>query len=310
MQVVFNEISAQNLTQIPEIAAIEKLHLLIKTCQSMRNLTQENDENDFKMRVSNDFWQTKMSETQTILDVLAEDTDNYFLLLDLTSAPYLPNNFDIDELKFLENLEFNGLPLNGDTGMRVAYSFLPKPAFMISFDVNNWQNLDFISLKTTERTIDLYHFTRTKQIYETHFERIVFEYITLKKANPVDVKVDSILPNKFVSNLYLEYFKFYKIIKDENNKNRKTLNTDVSKIKEIGKVVAKINGWKVHKGLSVLNNRIVFIHLQKDSIFITIDTEKGDFEVHNGQKDSNHLGAISFDGAKIEVSKGHKLKFK
>ena len=58
------------------------------------------------------------------------------------------------------------------------------------------------------------------------------------------------------------------------------------------------------------NNRTVFHHHKSNTIFISIDTEKGDFEVHDSKKNTNHLGAISFDGAKIEPPKErHKLKF-
>jgi hypothetical protein len=120
------------------------------------------------------------------------------------------------------------------------------------------------------------------------------------------VRVDAILPNKKITNAYLDYLQFY-VVREEGKKLNNTIS--VTKINEIGGVVAKINGWMRHRQYSIINKREVFSHVKSKTVFIAIDREKEDFEVHNSNKNSNHLGAISFDGAKTETPKGHKLKF-
>ena len=132
------------------------------------------------------------------------------------------------------------------------------------------------------------------------------EYLELESANPTSAKVDAILPNKNITNVYLDYFHFY-VVRKEGRILNSTI--PIKDTEAIGGVVAKINGWKREKEYSKINKREVFSHIKKKTIFIAIDTEKGDFEVHNSNKTGNHLGAISFDGAKTEEPKRHILKF-
>ena len=169
--------------------------------------------------------------------------------------------------------------------------------------------MDCITLKTKDSTIILLNITTKKQIFETHFESIVTKYLPIKTGNPTRLSVNDILPNKDITNLYLDYFEVYQ--QRTENKNSRTLNTaiEITQIKTIAKTVAIINNWAEHKGYSKINNRIVFEHTKTGSIFITLDTKKGDFEVHSSHKNNNHLGAISLDGTKIELPKGHQLKF-
>ena len=234
------------------------------------------------------------------------------LLMNVTDNPYLPDdNFDINHEKFLdEKIDLNGRLIDPDGGIRVAYAFDPNPVPIVSFTTDDWEVLDYIDIKNSDNDIvKIVHIATEKQIYEVHFEEILTKYITLDSANPSShaIEIDKILPNKKITNLYLEYCKFY-----ENRQLGRILNTGigVTKIKEIGNMIAVYNGWKKNNRLSSINGRNVFSHMKRDNIFLSIDTEKGDFEIHSSDSDINHKGAISFDGAKFENPKSHKLRFR
>ena len=308
MQAIFNEISALPLAQMSEEQAMKMVLNLIQVCKQLQVLDAT-----FKMRINEQFWNIQLDDYGTIREYMTNSDDliddRYFLYA-ITDSPYLPDDdIDINIDRFLDgNLVFGGaIVLDADSGIRVAYAFDPKPAPMISFASGVWQNMNFIEVRPRLHPfVKLINLATIQKIYDVHFEEISTHYLEIKTASPTTVRVDAILPNKIITNAYLDYTKIYV----ERNKG-KVLNSGITikQIKDIGGIVAKVNGWIRHKEYSRINNREVFNHHKSKTIFIAIDTEKGDFEVHNSNKNDNHLGAISFDGAKNEPPKGHKLKF-
>jgi hypothetical protein len=307
MQAIFNEISALQLAEMSEEQATELVLNLIQVCKHLQAI-----ETPFTMRINEHFWNIQLDDCGTILEFLEKNDDlkdELSFLRIITDSPYLPSeDVDIDTDKFLdENLVWRTVAVDADSGIRVAYAFYPKPVPVISFATDIWQNVNFIDVKPSVRPIaKLMNIATTKQIFEIHFETLVLEHLEIETANPTSPRVDTILPNKDITNTYVDYAQIYTVRKEG-----KTLNSSIpiKTLKTIGGVIAKINGWIRHNEYSRINKREVFHHHRSKTIFITIDTEKGDFEVHNSDKNKNHLGAISFDGAKIEPPKGHKLKF-
>ena len=307
MQTIFNEMSALQLAEMSEEQAIKMVLNLIQVCKQLQVIDAS-----FKMRINEHFWNIQLDDYGTIREYMDNSndlTDDRYFLYAITDSPYLPNNdIDIDvERFFMGNLYWNTLEIGADSGIRTAYAFTPIPAPLISFATDKWGELDFISVKIENNpVISLVNLATVKQIYDVHFDKIATQYLEIEIANPTTVRVDSILPNKNITNAYLDYMQIY-----IERKEGKILDSHIpiKRLEIIGGVVAKINGWIRHKEYSRINNREVFHHHKSKTIFITIDREKGDFEVHNSSKNDNHLGAISFDGAKIEPPKGHKLKF-
>jgi hypothetical protein len=309
MQAIFNELSAPQLAKMSESQAIDTLLNLIQVCKHLQALDSTSS---FKMRINERFWRIQLDDVGTIMEFLNSNNDlsTYRnMLYAVTTSPYLPDEeTDIDMDRFLDGtLVWEGTQIDADSGIRVAYAYDPKPAPLISFATDDWRELKFINvIPISAPTVKLVNIATTNQIFETHFDTITTGYLELESANPTSAKVKDILPNKNITNAYLSYFQLY-VEREEG----KVLNNDisVSQIKDIGGVVAKVNGWVLNEKYSKINKRLVFSHNKKSTVFIAIDTEKGDFEVHNSNKNDNHLGAISFDGEKTEASKGHKLKF-
>ena len=310
MQAIFNELSTMQLPEISESQIKAILKDFIKVCKHLQSL-----DSTFKLRVNVYFWETPLNTLGAFREYLTTNEalkDELDFMYAITDSPYLPNDeIDIDSDKFLEEdlvwlNDARKVPVDPDSGIRVAYAFYPKPAPVISFNTESWKKVGFINVVPLSKpNIKLINISNENQIFEIHFEKIINDYFDLKKGNPTSVKVDGILPNIAITNTFLEYFEFYI---DRNDKKGRVLNSKPTDTKKIGNTIAKLNGWVRNEKYSKLSKREVFNHSDKDSIFLTIDTEKGDFEIHNSN--NNHLGAISFDGTKIEAPKGHKLKFK
>jgi hypothetical protein len=308
MQAIFNELSALTLAEISTENAINALSELLGVCETLQEL-----DSTFKMRINPNFWEIKMNSDTTIMKHLDTDENSAMLnfLYIITDSPNLPDNTtDIFTEKFLEeNLFLNDVKIDADSALRTAYAFDPQPAPLISFATANWRQTDTIMLKNNHTNVILLNITTKKQIFETHFADIATKYLPIKTGNPTRLSVSDILPNKDITNIYLDYFQIYQ--QRATNINSRTLNKEISitEIKTIAKTVALINNWTEHEGYTKINNRLVFKHTKTRSIFIALDTEKADFEVHSSEKNNNHLGAISLDGKKTEYPKGHQLKF-
>lgn len=311
MQAIFNELSTLQLDKLEESEALVILKNFIQVCKHFQSL-----DSTFKLRVNPYFWETPLT-VGVIREYLVgseELKDELYFLYAIIDSPYLPNEeIDIDNGKFLDEAlvwlnNEQKVAVDGDSGIRVAYAFYPKPAPMISFNTKDWEKIAFINVRPQSKSpIKLINISNHNQIFEVHFEMLIDDFFALKKGNPTTVKISDILPNSIITNTYLEYFEFYT---DRNDGKGRVLNSSsTTHTAKIGTTIAKLNGWIKHEKYSKINSRVVFNHTHKDSIFISIDTEKGDFEIHNSDKNSNHLGAISFDGIKIEPPKGHKLKF-
>ena len=300
MQAIFNELSAPQLAIMSEKEAIDTLLNLIQVCKQLQSL-----DTTFKMRINKHFWAIQLDDIGTIgeyLENAEELNDDRYFLYAVTDSPYLPDeDADIDIDKFLnEPLFGKGVLIGDESGIRTAYAFYPKPAPIISFKVSDWDKLSSIKVKPhLQPEINLLNIGTIEHIYDIHFENIVTHYLETQVANPLSLNINDVLPNKIITNFYLDYFKFY-VERDGG----KTLNSNigVTAINQIGGVVAKLNGWARHDSYSRLNGREVFYHVKKKTIFIAIDREKGDFEVHSSEKNDNHLCAISFDGAKKRTS--------
>lgn len=310
MQAIFNELSSSGLESLHEEHAIKVFLELIDVCKHFQQL-----DSTFKLRISSSFWTIKIDSLDTIIEYLSNTQNDLFeelqFLQAITDSPYLPDeDLNINQEKFFDNgLLFQCKNVVADSGIRVAYSFEPKPAPIISFSTDDWKDLNYIKIRSSNKAIiELINVVTVNQFYELHFEKIVVEHINLSKTSFSSqlLNASTILPNKHISNSYLKHLTFYKQIED-----RRVLNKEigVTQIKVIGGKVANINGWQKDNNLSSINNREVFSHLIKDNIFLAIDTEKGDFEIHSSDRKNNHKGAISFDGAKMESPKSHKLKF-
>jgi hypothetical protein len=90
-----------------------------------------------------------------------------------------------------------------------------------------------------------------------------------------------------------------------------------AKIEKLAAIITEINGWEKDEDRSKINFKKKGgrrdVYKPKNSyqgaiLYISVDTEKGDFEVHNEKATNNHLGAISFDCQKYEKPKGHKME--
>ncbi len=76
------------------------------------------------------------------------------------------------------------------------------------------------------------------------------------------------------------------------NKEIKKDRGKVGKVKEIGRKIAKINGWEYSKKITKKNRRDVY---QTKDLYLGVDTQEIEFEVHKNAGGNNHLGSISFD---------------
>jgi hypothetical protein len=123
------------------------------------------------------------------------------------------------------------------------------------------------------------------KFYENCYsEKMYFEANINPKDNKTENFTHNLLPLKDISNLYLTHKKLY----DENGKVQ-----NVTETKKITEIVAAINGWKVCNP----KGRVVYKH-HNTIYYLSNDTKKGDFEIHNSQ--GKHIGAISLDCKKQE----------
>ncbi len=97
--------------------------------------------------------------------------------------------------------------------------------------------------------------------------------------------------------------------KDETQKGNKKGNTGFKDnpafAEKVAKVIGEINGWKKDEGRSSINfkkggsgQRDVYEpknDYQGTILYISVDTEKGEFEVHSDKKGKNHKGSIYFN---------------
>jgi len=81
-------------------------------------------------------------------------------------------------------------------------------------------------------------------------------------------------------------------------------NERISLANNVGREIAKMNGWQYHGDFSKKNRRSVF-KSRNSSVYLAIDTETVSFELHN--RSGDHQGEYNFLGEKIEEAKGHKL---
>ena len=268
MQAIFNEMSALQ----SEKQAIKMILDLIQVCKQLQVL-----DSTFKMRINEHFWNIQLDGYGTIREYLENSddlTDGRYFLYAITDSPYLPNDdMDIDAEKFLEeDLTWGTTVLDAENGIRVAYAFDPKPAPMISFASDIWQSMDFIEVKPKNKSVTkLINIATSYQIFDIHFETIVLGHLKVETANPTARQVDAILPNKNITNAYLDYKKIY-IARNGG----KILKADIpiTNRKIIGGIVAKINGWIRHEKYSKINNREVFNHHKSKTILPKKETLK------------------------------------
>lgn len=297
MQAIFNEQSLLGIESQTQEAITNMIATLVKVCQQLQTM-----DSTFKMRINENFWIAPILE-----DI---DSDIKIFLYAITDSPYLPDEeIDTNNDKFFdESLTSAIMCVDEDSGIRVAYAFSPNPVPLVSVANGEWENIDTIEVKSELRNpIFVLNIATEKQLFDVHFEAIATQHLALNTAKPNSLNVEKILPNKEITNLYIDYQALY-----QNERGRRTLksNTPIKVIQDIGSLVAKLNGWQKHDNYSRINRRKVFEHVESHTIFIAIDTEKGDFEVHNSNNSSNHLGAISFDGEKVEPPKNHILRFR
>jgi hypothetical protein len=118
----------------------------------------------------------------------------------------------------------------------------------------------------------------------------------------VNNRIQTLFPMQKVTNKILQYVDY---------------KGNSAKIEQLAAIITEINGWEKDEDRSKINFKKKGgrrdVYKPKNSyqgaiLYISVDTEKGDFEVHNEKQTNNHLGAISFDCQKYEKPKGHKME--
>lgn len=74
----------------------------------------------------------------------------------------------------------------------------------------------------------------------------------------------------------------------------------VDKVLKVSKNIAEINQWERASNLEKRNGNRVIYCIPKSNFIIGVDTQHGEFEIHNKRNENNHLGAISFDGERFK----------
>jgi hypothetical protein len=210
---------------------------------------------------------------------------------------------------FPHYFEFDGEVCNG-----LAYAKINN---FISISLNSNEKFDTEKLLVQDVKLDenvdeiitqieVYNVTTKKNAFDlleefarsfynnTHHERPYFHSDSKDKKGKNFTH--NLLPLKEISNEYLDYKNTY-----QTNKNdRIGSEREVTSKKHIAKIVANVNGWEKCN----TSGRDIYKH-QDSSYYLSVDTEKGDFEIHDSK--GHHCGAISFDCVKQEKAKNHKI---
>ena len=181
MQAIFNELSTLLLPEMAEAQIETILKDFIKVCKQLKTL-----DSTIKLRVNAHFWETPLNGLGVIREYLSNNDElrnERELLYAIIVSPYLLNDeIDIDNDKFLEEdlvwlNDARKVPVDPDSGIRVAYAFYPKPAPVISFNTESWKKVGFINVVPLSKpNIKLINISNENQIFEIHFEKIINDY--------------------------------------------------------------------------------------------------------------------------------------
>lgn len=109
-----------------------------------------------------------------------------------------------------------------------------------------------------------------------------FNYQTWNKEYP-----ENLFPCLQISDLLVENWNtFYREL------NTLTQEERIPIIEPVANQIAIINGWEKNARLSQANNRTIFQPINGSQIYMGVDTQHGEFEIHNAGGD--HLGSVDF----------------
>jgi hypothetical protein len=162
MNVIFNEISTQNLNIVNKENILQNL---VDTCKAIQQVNDIIGKSIFKLRISRSFWE---------LDIWTEQEKNYAnpiypFLLSISEAPYLPETpeCEVNENIYLDgNLSFENEHLDLETGLRVASSW-ENSILVVSLANNFWETKrEIIIERENAENIVLKNATLPEHIFE------------------------------------------------------------------------------------------------------------------------------------------------
>ena len=189
------------------------------------------------------------------------------------------------------------------------------PLFLNNFVQYDYQNIPCRNTSQMQE-IEIYIYCKCNilPLLEDKHKEKIDEIITIymqelpilkkvwKLTFEVNNRIQTLFPMQKVTNKILQYVDY---------------KGNSAKIEQLAAIITEINGWEKDEDRSKINfkkkggRRDVYKpknYYQGAILYISVDTEKGDFEVHNEKETNNHLGAISFDCQKYEKPKGHKME--
>ena len=315
MDIFFNELSVKSAANDNE--AGEWLENLAKLGKLLKQLIESLEDGVFRIRQKEDFWQQKITNTQTIHEFLTSDSSNPVcsFLLGIFDSPYISEDDPKKTKHELSSITLDGVDYDF-TGIAAAYL---KDSLVISLNSDaQWNNCQLnilvnslneqAEIITEQKQVN--HASKNQHIINCHLPFLAQLYdwpLYSPKFDP-ETKKQTILPLVELCSFYLGevidtvWDDFYRKISQLNTNER------IREIKDIAEKISQIHRWKKATGSLEKNNSDRVIYTIENSDFIvSVDTQHGEFEVHKNRKGNNHLGAISFDGKRFKESIGDRF---
>ena len=308
MDIFFNELSVKIASNDKE--AEQWLIELAKLGKLLKEIIESLEEDSFCFRRKEDFGLQKITLNQNIIGFLQSKFDYgdpvYIFLLGIFDSPYISED---DPQKTEYDLTFVTIN-NKDydcTGIAAAYL---KDSLAISLNNDNqWDicqlDISICRLNEKDQIIteqkQIKHASKKQHIIDCHlpFLARLYNWQSYKPEFDPATRKQNILPLINLCSLYFResWDNFYSEIKQLNSQER------VAKYKEIAEKISKIHRWKRVSQLEERNSGRVIYEIPSSEFIVGLDTEQGEFEIHNRQKGNNHLGSISFNGIQIKEKK-------
>lgn len=329
MDVYFNELS---IKQAPDTAtAIEWMEKLFRLCRFIERIAVCVDrDNVLLVRTTEDFLDKNILSETTIRDLLhSDDLDDAFVqaFLAMHDTPHIKSNDPRIHQAIFTNLsikiEENIFEQEETTGVCAANI---TDSLIISFD--NDPLWDTCALNATvtfynkkaeveEMKMEIRHACKPSHIKDCHLlylrdkavfpkERFncaekdenllflmpIYELQLLDKVDEVD-DLDDALENAWDA--------FY----GRTNQNQK-----IALFRDMAKHIADIQKWTLQPQLKNKNGRRSYFKTAND-FYMGIDTQEGEWEVHNDKKTDNWLGALTFNRTRFKCKNedNRKLHF-
>lgn len=315
MEVFFNELSVKVADDLNQ--AEQWLVQLAELGQLLKRAVESISEDSFVFRRSDDFAEKLITSTKNIREFLLDHFDThepvYNFLYGVFDSPYITENdpartdFELSRLVFQEqDYEVSGL----------VAAYLKKSLAVSLASSEEWDTCDLdVQIKRMDEELNEFiesknieHASEKRHILNCHLELLagIFDWANYKPKFDFDSKNQTILHLLPIYSLLLGEKNWEEFYQDSS---MLSTNERVNTYRSLAISIAAIQRWIPATGSLAKNNKGKLIYSIPNSHLIAVlDTQHGEFEVHNNIKRNNHLGAISFDGKMKEPISKRELE--